>query len=116
MLEGFDWERHTLSVLLIEVYQRFEKTYSRFLSARGLVRLTDFTSPTGLNQVWYNASLVRPIAPRALGKQARSSQGAAKREKRHYAAVEKGRGTGRGTARGNGRSRGRSKGSGRGGK
>ena len=61
VLKGFDWARHSLSVLLIEVYPRFRKRYEAFLAARGLVRLTDFRSPTGLNQVWYNASLISPL-------------------------------------------------------
>ena len=61
VLQGFDWAHNSLSVLLIEVYPRLDESYSHFLSARGLVRLRDFKSPTGLNQVWFNRSLISPV-------------------------------------------------------
>ena len=61
VLKGFDWSRATISVLLIEVYPRFKESYSRFLSKHGLVKLSGFTSPTTLNEVWYNASIITPI-------------------------------------------------------
>ena len=62
VLQGFDWARHSLSVLLIEVYPRFREVYGNFLSGRGLVQLRDFGSPTGLNEVWYNATAISPAA------------------------------------------------------
>ena len=61
VLKGFDWSHATISVLLIEVYPRFKESYSRFLSKHGLVKLSGFTSPTTLNEVWYNASIITPI-------------------------------------------------------
>lgn len=60
VLQGFNWAQTTLSVLLIEVYPRFERSYATFLQGRGLTRFHAFSSPTGLNQVWYNASLITP--------------------------------------------------------
>ena len=60
VLQGFNWAQTTLSVLLIEVYPRFERSYATFLESQGLTRLHTFSSPTGLNQVWYNASIITP--------------------------------------------------------
>lgn len=62
VLHGFDWQRHTLSVLLIEVFERFRKPYGEFLYSRGLTKLADFCSPTHLNEAWYNASMITPAA------------------------------------------------------
>ena len=80
VLEGFDWAHHSMSVLLIEVYSRFDESYSKFLRARGLVRLMDFNSPTGLNQVWYNTSEITPTLP--SGKQ-HSKQNSKQRGRQH---------------------------------
>lgn len=60
VLRGFDWSHMSISVLLIEVYPRFKASYGRFLSERGLTRLSSFNSPTTLNEVWYNRSLIAP--------------------------------------------------------
>jgi len=61
VLKGFDWVHHSVSVLLIEVYPRFRETYGRFLKNHGLTQLHSFTSPTGLNEVWYNPLKIEPL-------------------------------------------------------
>lgn len=61
VLQGFDWAHNSISVLLIEVYPRFKVSYASFLSARGLIKLRHFHSPTKLNEVWYNATIISPL-------------------------------------------------------
>ena len=60
VLKGFDWHRHSISVLLIEIWASSRKTYAQFLQSHGLTKLDSFNSPTNLNEVWYNRSSIAP--------------------------------------------------------